>query len=263
MSLMESLRRIASAAALLAPLALALAAGCAPGVVGRTAEGAEIVQLPLRLSNAYLIKTKTPILIDAGTYGDMQDLERQLLEHGVRLRDLRLVVVTHAHADHAGLASDLRQRTGAALVLGAGDVAQAERGRNDDLKPTSFMATLLKPTIPQNFPEFMPDREITSTAPLDLAPWGIRGSVVQMPGHTQGSVVVVLENKVAFVGDEMLGGNLGGMLFAHTPGEHYYQADAAENRRNVGALLGQGIETFYLGHGGPVKREDVVRELGF
>ncbi len=240
--------------------ACACASGCAPRVVGRTAEGAEIVQIPLRLSNAYLIKTRTPVLVDAGTYGDMPELERQLLENGVTMRDLRLVIVTHAHADHAGLAADLRQRTGAQIVLGEGDVAQAERGRNDDLKPTSFVAGLLKPTIPPNFPEFRPDRAVS--APLDLAPWGITGQVVQMPGHTPGSLVVVLSNHAAFVGDQMLGGALGGMLFARTPGEHYYQADAAQNRRNVATLVSQGVETFYLGHGGPVQREDVVRELG-
>ena len=174
-------------------VALAGATGCAPNVVGRTAEGAEIVQIPLRLSNAYLIKTRTPILIDTGTYGDMPELERQLIDNGVGVRDLRLVIVTHAHADHAGLASELRQRTGAKIVLGAGDVDQAGRGKNDDLKPTSFFAGLIKPTIPSNFPEFTPDAPVSE--PLDLAPWGIQGKVVQMPGHTPGSVVVVLANQ--------------------------------------------------------------------
>ncbi len=244
----------------LLPALLSAAMGCAPNVVGHSAEGAEIVRIPLRLSNAYLIKTRTPILVDTGTYGDMPELERQLLENGVPLRELRLVVVTHAHADHAGLAADLRQRTGAKVVLGAGDVEQAGRGRNDDLHPTSFFAGLLKPTIPPNFPEFAPDTPVSE--PLDLSPWGVRGQVVQMPGHTKGSVVVVLANHTAFVGDQMLGGAVGGMFFAHTPGEHYYQADAAQNRRNVASLVGQGIETFYLGHGGPVQRDDVVRELG-
>lgn len=245
-----------------AALTLAFVSGCSNAVVGRTAEGADVVQLKLRLSNAYVIKTKTPVLVDAGTYGDMNDLESQLWDAGVRLRDIKLVVVTHAHGDHAGLAADLRQRTGAQIVLGAGDVEQAQRGHNDELKPTSFFAALLKPTIPQNFPEFTPDKPVSSDAPLDLSPWGIKGKVVQMPGHTKGSVVVLLDDHTAFVGDEILGGALGGMLFPHSPGEHYYQADAAQNRRNVQALLAQGVETFYLGHGGPVRREDVARELG-
>ena len=79
-----------------------------------------------------------------------------------------------------------------------------------------------------------------------------------MPGHTRGSLVVVLSNKTAFVGDMMLGGSLAGMFFPSSPGEHYYQADPEQNRRNIHTLLAQGIETFYLGHGGPVSREDVI-----
>ena len=62
----------------------------------------------------------------------------------------------------------------------------------------------------------------------------------------------------AFVGDMMLGGSFGGQLAPSSPGEHYYQADRAQNRRNIQTLLGMGIEKFYLGHGGPVARADVI-----
>ena len=240
---------------------LLLSLGCASTpVVGRTAEGAEIVQIPLRLSNVYLIKSRAPILVDSGTYGDMRDLERALTENGVRLRDIRLVVVTHAHADHAGLAADLHQLTGAKIVLGAGDVTQAATGKNDDLKPTSFIARVAKPTIPSNFPEFAPDLPVSE--PLALAPWGVDGRVVQMPGHTPGSVVLILANHTAFVGDEMLGGWYGGAFFPKSPGEHYYQADPVQNWQNIATLVHQGIETFYLGHGGPVSRADVIAAFG-
>jgi glyoxylase-like metal-dependent hydrolase (beta-lactamase superfamily II) len=246
--------RLASIAALL----LLSCAGCASSFeAGRTAEGAKIVQIPLRWSNVYLVESRVPILVDTGTLGDMHDLENALAERNVVLREIGLVVVTHAHADHAGLAADLRARTGAKIVLGAGDTARAHEGHNDELRPTSFLASALKPTIPQIFPEFTPDVAVADE-PLDLAPWGIGGKVVQMPGHTPGSVVVLLSNHAAFVGDEMLGGVLG-MLFPHDPREHYYQADPERNRRNVAELVRMGVDTFYLGHGGPVSREDVVR----
>jgi glyoxylase-like metal-dependent hydrolase (beta-lactamase superfamily II) len=93
---------------------------------------------------------------------------------------------------------------------------------------------------------------------VDLRPWGVDGQVIPMPGHTPGSVVVLLANHAAFVGDQMLGGSLGGALFPSRPGEHYYQADPARNRGNVTTLLGLGVDTFYLGHGGPVAAADVA-----
>lgn len=84
-----------------------------------------------------------------------------------------------------------------------------------------------------------------------------------MRGHTRGSLVVVMANHEAFVGDQMLGGVLGGAGCPDRPGEHYFQADYEQNRRNIRALVRMGVETFYLGHGGPVKRDAVMDELGF
>jgi glyoxylase-like metal-dependent hydrolase (beta-lactamase superfamily II) len=238
----------------------ALALGCASsGIVGRTPEGAEIAVIPLRLSNVYVVKSQAPILVDAGTLGDMADLERGLRDEGVRLRDLRLVIVTHGHADHAGLAADLQRTLHVRVMLGEGDVDLARRGHDDRLVPTSFFATLIKPFISEIYPAFEPDDVVRE--PTSLAPWGIDGQVLPMPGHTAGSIVVVLGNHTAFVGDQMLGGAFGA-IFPRSPREHYYQADAAKNRENIARLVTMGVETFYLGHGGPVAREDVVRAFG-
>jgi glyoxylase-like metal-dependent hydrolase (beta-lactamase superfamily II) len=233
--------------------------GCASTTsVGRTAEGAEIVRIPLRLSNAYLVKTRPPVLVDAGTLGDLEELDTALSENGTLARHLGLVVVTHAHADHAGLAADLRRISGARIMLGAGDADRARGGHNDELLPTSFTASVLKPFIPGNFPEFDPDVRVASE-PVSLAPWGLDAKAYAMPGHTKGSIVVVLANHAAFVGDMLAGGSLGGLVSPTSPSEHYYHADREQNRANVKTLLGMGVETFYLGHGGPLARADVQR----
>jgi hydroxyacylglutathione hydrolase len=235
--------------------------GCASSqVVGRTPDGHRIVQIHLRLSNAFLVESRNPrgpVLVDTGTVGDHDDLVQALQDNGVFPSRIALVVLTHGHADHAGLAADLHAMSGAPVMMGEGDVPLARRGGNDELRPTSVTATLLKPFITSVYRDFEPD--ITITGPVSLAPWGVDGTVVEMPGHTRGSLVVLLSNHSAFVGDMMLGGALGGLVFPSSPGEHYFQADRAANRRNIEALVRMGIRTFYLGHGGPVSREDVVK----
>ncbi|HEY1959626.1 MAG TPA: MBL fold metallo-hydrolase [Polyangiaceae bacterium] len=240
--------------------------GCAgPAVVGRAplvgGGSAEIVQIPLRLSNVFLIRARRPILVDSGTIGDMDDLDAALAEYGVATSSVALVVLTHGHADHAGLASDIQKLARAKVILGAGDLPLATAGHNDELRPTGFAGALLKPFITSIYPQLQPDVLVAPGESLDLAPWGLAGKIVAMPGHTPGSIVVLLADHGAFVGDMIAGGDLGGLFFPHSPREHLYQADPVKNRANVRALLGLGVETFYLGHGGPVRRAAVVKWL--
>jgi glyoxylase-like metal-dependent hydrolase (beta-lactamase superfamily II) len=224
--------------------------------VGRTVEGAEVVKVPLSLSNAYLVKTPTPILIDTGTIGDTDALRTALSDQSLSMRRVGLVILTHAHADHAGLAAEL-QAWGAKVVIGEGDAERAERGKNDKLIATGSSGAFLAPFIPSDFPDLHADVIVTEGHPLDLRPWGLDAQVVAMPGHTAGSIVVLLPNHTAFVGDMMRGG----MLTPGSPTEHYFHADRARNRQNIQTLMSWGVETFYLGHGGPVTRDDVAREF--
>jgi hydroxyacylglutathione hydrolase len=246
---------------LLKPTLLLLAAvalGCAGGVVGQApligGRTADIVAVPLRLSNVHVIRARVPILVDTGTIGDMDDLEAALTECGVATSAIGLIIVTHGHADHAGLAADLQHSSGATVILGAGDVPLATAGHNDELKPTSFAASVLKPFIRSVYPELTADITVAPGESFDLAKWGLDGKIIAMPGHTPGSLVVVLADHTAFVGDM-----IAALVFPHRPGEHLYQADPVQNRKNIQTLLDLGVTKFYLGHGGPVARADVIR----
>jgi hydroxyacylglutathione hydrolase len=240
------------------------ASACAESsVVGRApltnGRSAEIVTIPLRLSNVHLIRARIPVLVDTGTVGDMDDLAAALEARGVATSGIGLVILTHGHADHAGLAADIQRIGRATVILGAGDVPLAVVGHNDDLKPTGFAGSVLKPFIRSIYTPFTPDIAVSEGDTVDLSPWGIDGKVVAMPGHTPGSIVVLLSDHTAFIGDMIAGGSLGGAFFPHSPGEHLYQADPVQNRHNIKRLLDLGVQTFYLGHGGPVSRADVIK----
>jgi hydroxyacylglutathione hydrolase len=191
----------------------------------------------------------------------MEDLEDALAEQGVAASSVRLVVLTHGHADHAGLAADLQRVARATIVLGEGDVPMASAGENDELRPTGFTGALLKPFIRSVYTPFVPDITVAVDHPLDLGPWGIDGKVVAMPGHTPGSVVVLLGDHTAFVGDVVAGGTWGGAFSPRTPEDHLYQANATQNRRNLQLLMDLGVTKLYLGHGGPLTRADVLAYL--
>jgi glyoxylase-like metal-dependent hydrolase (beta-lactamase superfamily II) len=72
--------------------------------------------------NVYLIEDDPLTLVDTGPNSGkaLDELERALADHGRRVEDLELIVLTHQHLDHQGLAQILARRSGA-------DVAALDR----------------------------------------------------------------------------------------------------------------------------------------
>ena len=59
------------------------------------------------------------VLVDTGMHeeGALDELERALAQIGRRLEDVRLLVCTHAHSDHYGLAAPIVKRAGCELWM--------------------------------------------------------------------------------------------------------------------------------------------------
>jgi glyoxylase-like metal-dependent hydrolase (beta-lactamase superfamily II) len=68
--------------------------------------------------NAYLIEDEPLTLVDCGPNSatSLRDLEYLLAAHDYSLADLELVVVTHQHMDHMGLAGVVAERSGAEVA---------------------------------------------------------------------------------------------------------------------------------------------------
>jgi glyoxylase-like metal-dependent hydrolase (beta-lactamase superfamily II) len=239
--------------------ALLLLVACANArVVIPKGSGPAIGTIPLKLSNVHVVFGEHPMLVDTGTHGELDGIEDGLHALGARLADVRCAVVTHVHADHAGTAFALQQR-GIKIIAGAGDVDRARRGYHGRLTPTSFAARTLRWFIPSEFEPFTPDVAVTDR--YDLAPCGVAGEVLATPGHTPGSLVVLVAGgSIALVGDMFRGG----LVDPSSPAEHFYQDDLAMVHRRIRDLLGRAprIEWFVLGHGGPVLHDAVAEHFG-
>jgi hydroxyacylglutathione hydrolase len=219
-------------------------------LVSGSADPVEIRLLRLCWSNAYLLLGQRPVLVDAGSPGDEAPILAALVAAGRSLRDLAAIVVTHAHCDHAGAAAALRAATGAPVLLGAGDVAMAAAGRNLPLVPTGLEARLVRPFVPQEFPALVPDEVVVDS--LDLARFGVAGTMRPLGGHTRGSAIVKLASGDALVGDLLRGGRLGGRWRATEPMTHYYEEEPAAVASVVDQVLADGARRLLVGHGGPL-----------
>src|SRR5271167_3516794 len=78
------------------------------------------IPTPFRVGrvNAYLIEDDPLTLVDSGPNSAkaLDELEQALAAHGHAVEDIGLLVVTHQHIDHFGLAGLLARRSGAEVA---------------------------------------------------------------------------------------------------------------------------------------------------
>jgi glyoxylase-like metal-dependent hydrolase (beta-lactamase superfamily II) len=209
-----------------------------------------IYPLPLSKSNAFLLMGDKPILVDSGSPGDLPILERQLQKVGVTLDEIELLVLTHAHFDHAGNVAAIRQHSGCKVVAHELEQTFLVNGKNAVIKPYNLIARLLTPF--SNIPFAPTEVDIVVNDSLDLKPYGADAQIVSTPGHTPGSISIVTAGGEAVVGDLVGGGLLLGLLLPYRPRYHYWIASMDEVHASLKDLFTREILKIYVGHGGPL-----------
>jgi glyoxylase-like metal-dependent hydrolase (beta-lactamase superfamily II) len=190
------------------------------------ASGVIRVQLPmpfeLKHVNVYLLRdSEGYTLVDTGlqTEESRRALGRGLDDSGIPLNRVTRILITHIHPDHFGLAGELRERTGAELVIHRLEVSLMEPryARAEDL--VQDVARWLHVNgVPQTEAEFlksasMAAREFVSVVEPDsllegaerLALDGEDLQVVWTPGHSPGHCCFFLPSrKLLLSGDHLL-----------------------------------------------------------
>jgi glyoxylase-like metal-dependent hydrolase (beta-lactamase superfamily II) len=206
--------------------------------------------LPLSKSNAFLLMGDKPILIDSGSPGDLPALERKLHRAGVALAEIGLLVLTHAHFDHAGNAEAIHRRSDCLVAAHEAERAFLESGKNSAIMPYNLAAKLMNPFMDIPFAATKVDLVVNDS--LDLKPHGAEAQILSTPGHTPGSISVITAKGEAVVGDLIGGGWLLGWLFPRRPRHHYWIADMDEVRASLKSLFTRAIVNIHVGHGGPL-----------
>lgn len=169
--------------------------------------------------NVYLIKQDPLTLIDVGpkTKEASDALRRKLGENGVRVADIRRIVLTHAHEDHCGLAKEVRDEAKDAEIL----VHEWETGHLfGRLSKDEHRTLLMRSGVPENVLAEMRElyeeislltdsladgefRPLTDEAELEFDGGSLR--VLHTPGHTPGSCSFIREaNRTLICGDCVL-----------------------------------------------------------
>jgi len=217
-----------------------------------------VVPLRLGMVNAFLLKGEGNVLVDAGPPGSEGALLEACREAGVPPDGIGLVVITHAHSDHFGGAAAVQRKSGARVAMHALDAPLAARGHEaplgEGLAGRLFEALGRFRRTPPG-----PEADILVEGGLDLSDHGVRGRLLHTPGHTAGSLSVLLEGGDAIVGDLVMGFP----PFVRRPRAPLVAQDLVTLRSSLRAVLDPPRPRRILaGHGGPFAPKAVSARLG-
>lgn len=209
-----------------------------------------IHHLRLSKSNAFLLMGSKPILIDSGSPGDLPALEKSLQKVNVALADIALLILTHAHFDHAGNVAAVREISHCQVAVHELEKSLLESGKNAAMVPVHPLALILNPFMNIPFPASKSDMALKDT--FDLHPFGADAQIIFTPGHTPGSISVITADGEAIVGDLIGGGALLGLFQPNKPRYHYWASSMDDVHASLENIFAREITTVHVGHGGPL-----------
>ncbi len=199
--------------------------------------------LPFKMLQSHLIRDTKTIIVDTGNPGSAPKILAAMKRHGISNDSVSLILITHSHLDHSGSASELQRLLKAPVAIHRLEKEYVENGTRLKLTPKDgFGKLFLKtPLIKQDVEKFKVD--IALEGGEDLNPYGVDARIIFTPGHTPGSISVLLANNEMIAGDVVSGGILlGGMINSGVPTWPIYHSDtpvSIESLKKIVALSPQ------------------------
>lgn len=215
--------------------------------------------------NAFAIAAGSGVvLVDTGIHepGSLAQLERALDQANLKLEHVRLLVCTHAHFDHYGMAAAIVKETGCELWMhpnhahvtkAAADPARQLERRIEVARQSGVPPTALESYRERNEAQpsllsgvVLPDRELLPGVEVDtdLGRWQVH----ETPGHAPSHVVLYQpERRLLLSGDHLLGRISLYFDFGHTPDP------AGEFLASLDTVDSLDIDLVLAGHGRPVR----------
>ena len=202
----------------------------------------EIKRIQGGTDNCYLVTDGSrAILVDTASKQNLDQVTAECDKY-----EMKLIVLTHVHFDHAENAAELSRRYGIPVAVHRKDEELFDGFDKQPLKPSGLVGRVvlgLSLKVLENTRVERPEHLIHVRDGDDLSSYGIDAKVIELPGHTLGSIGVDVEGKHLIVGDALDNWIRPGI------GHLYYDRDAL--RKSAEKIRAMGDRTIYYGHGKP------------
>ena len=192
--------------------------------------------------NCYIVADKDKaILIDTGRKKYREKILEKCKEFHVSL-----IVLTHGHMDHCQNAAYLANALHIPIAMSEKDMNLIPDNRKQQLLAKTLLGKIVLSVSLSSFEKeslevFEPSIYLKNGD--NLMEYGIDAKVVELPGHTKGSIGLLVENDKLFVGDALMN------MFYPTVSMLYVDEQAMLSSAKYISELGE--KTIYFGHGKP------------
>lgn len=210
------------------------------------------------ISASFLIEGTDPALVETGSQSSADRVKEALAVAGMGPNDLRWIIVTHVHLDHAGAAGDLVAAFPRATVL------VHEAGARHLIDPEKLVASAARvygerlDTVYGRMTASPADRvvPVPDRMEIEVAP-GRTLLLLHSPGHAKHHIAVLDQQTGTLMAGDAVGVLIPevGVLRPATPPPNFDLALAIESLRTFRELR---PETLVLTHYGPVEDADAT-----
>lgn len=193
--------------------------------------------------NCYIISNgKDAILVDT-----CREKYREKILNACKPYRMRLLLLTHGHLDHVQNAAFLSEELQIPVGMCKEDLALLENNLIQSLEAKSILgkivlAASIKGLKEDGIPSFTPTVFLSEGDILDS--YGISAKILSVPGHTNGSIAVDVDEKYLLVGDALMN------MFYPTVSMLYH--DRSEMLKSAEKISKLGNRTVFFGHGNPL-----------
>lgn len=202
----------------------------------------EIHHIKIGTDNCYIVANgENAILVDTASAAGLEKVIEECSKY-----KMKLIVLTHPHFDHAENAAAISEHFNIPVALNKNDLEIFENYDAQPLKSYGLVGKVvlgLSLKVLRNTKVRRPENLIFVKEGDSLSEYGIDAKILELPGHTRGSIGVDVEGKNLLVGDAL------DNWICPATGHLFCDFDLI--KKTAEKIKSLGERTIYYGHGKP------------